>query len=476
LKWSAGKKGRGLRQCGLEQSKTAKLAPSPVIPAFQRLGGSVNPESGVARADNNATAAISATTDVAPSFSGVLSSSIMRTLPRSLKFLPVLLLFAPLVTSSAAQKPDFQASFDAYVKADGVVGAAFVIVDKGHISESHHIGMADLEANQPVDSNTIFHWASITKTLTAVAVMQLRDRGKLSLDDPIIRYVPELARVHGENNRIAQVTLRHLLSHTAGFQSPTWPYRDDSKPWQPFEPTQWEQLVAMMPYQELAFAPGSRFQYSNPGFIYLARVIEAVTGDPFQVYVQKDILTPLGMTHTYYNTSPYHLAAHRSNNYTLRVTSDGRTQRVANGREFDTGITTANSGLNAPLSDLAEWVGFLSGADPLGASPAILSRKSLEEMWQPVAAVEPDFADAPPEFMGLSFFLYPRGSGADAVTLVGHTGHQAGFAAFFVMNPKNGRAVIANFNTSHSEADRDAYGKSNLGFSALVKQALTLIQ
>jgi CubicO group peptidase (beta-lactamase class C family) len=380
-----------------------------------------------------------------------------------------------MVICSLAQEPDFQASFDAYVKADGIVGASYLVVDKGGISESHNIGMADLEANQPVDSNTIFHWASITKTLTGVAVMQLRDRGKLSLDDPIIRYVPELTLVHSENGGMARVTLRHLLSHTAGFQSPTWPYRDDSKPWQPFEPTEWEQLVAMMPYQELAFAPGTRFQYSNPGFIYLARVIEALTGDPYQVYVQKNILTPLGMAHAYYNTTPYHLAGNRSNNYTIRNTGDGHTQRVANGREFDTGITTANSGLNAPLSDLARWVEFLSGNAP-AASAAILSRKSLEEMWQPAAAVGSDFADAPPEFMGLSFFLYPRGSGSDAVTLVGHTGHQAGFAAFFVMNPRNGRAVIANFNTSHSEADRDAYGKSNLGFSSVVKQALRLIQ
>lgn len=396
-------------------------------------------------------------------------------LPRTVKFLIVLFVFNPIVICSLAQERDLQASFDGYVNADGIVGAAYVVVEKGRTSEAHNIGMADLEADQRVDSNTIFHWASITKTFTAVAVMQLRDRGKLSLDDPIIRYVPELSRVHSDDDGISRVTLRHLLSHTAGFQSPTWPYRDDAKPWQPFEPTQWEQLVAMMPYQELAFAPGTKFQYSNPGFIYLARVIEALTGDPYQVYVQKNILTPLGMTHTYYNTTPYHLAGNRSNNYTIRNTGDGHTQRVANGREFDTGITTANSGLNAPLSDLARWVEFLSGNPPVG-SAAILSRKSLEEMWQPVAAVGPDFADAPPESMGLSFFLYPRGSGADAVTLVGHTGHQAGFAAFFVMNPRNGRAVIANFNTSHSEADRDAYGKSNIGFSSIVKQALRLIQ
>src|ERR1051326_7179458 len=149
------------------------------------------------------------------------------------------------------------------------------------------------------------YWASITKTLTAVAIMQLRDRGKLSLDDPILKYVPELKRVHGEDDWISRVTLRHLLSHSAGFQSPPWSYRDDSKPWQPFEPTEWSQLVAMMPYQELSFAPRSKFQYSNPGFIYLARVLEALTGDSYQVYVQKNILTPLGMTRSYYNVSPY---------------------------------------------------------------------------------------------------------------------------------------------------------------------------
>jgi len=398
----------------------------------------------------------------------------LRSLPR---ILGMFLLIGLAVTKpSPAQEQSFQAMFDSYVQKDEIVGAAYVMVSENQVTEPHTLGMADLEARQPVNSNTIFHWASITKTLTAVAIMQLRDRGKLSLDDPIVKYVPELTRVHSDDNSIGRVTLRHLLSHTAGFQSPTWPYRDDTKPWQPFEPTEWAQLVAMMPYQELAFTPGTKFQYSNPGFIYLARVIEKLSGDPYQVYVQKNILTPLGMTRSYFNISPYHLAADRSNNYTLSAGSEGRSKVVANGREFHTGITTPNGGLNAPLGDLARWVGFLSGSSPEASSDLILARKSLEEMWQPVTPVPSDFATAAPEFMGLSFFLYPRGSGAGAVTLVGHTGHQAGFATFFVMNPRNGRAVIAAFNTSHSEADRDAYGKSNLGFRALVEEALEVVQ
>jgi len=89
----------------------------------------------------------------------------------------------------------------------------------------------------------------------------------------------------GEHGAIDKVTIRMLLSHSAGFQNPTWPYKE-GKDWEPFEPTTWNQLVAMMPYQELLFAPGSRFGYSNPGFIYLARIIEQLTGDSWEIYVQ----------------------------------------------------------------------------------------------------------------------------------------------------------------------------------------------
>jgi CubicO group peptidase (beta-lactamase class C family) len=405
----------------------------------------------------------------------------MKKTSRSRKALVVLCACAFWVpVSLSAQAPDFRTSFDAYVRDDGVIGAAYVVVDQGRVAEAHTLGMADVDKRQAVDSNTIFHWASITKTLTAVAVMQLRDRGKLSLDDPIIQYLPDLSRVHSEGNAIARVTLRHLLSHSAGFQSPTWPYRDDTKPWQPFEPTEWPQLVAMMPYQELSFAPGTRFQYSNPGFIYLARVIEAVTGDPYPVYVQKNILTPLGMTRSYFNVTPYHLARYRSNNYTIRVTGNGGRETTANGREFDTGITTPNGGLNAPLDDLARWAAFLAGPGPASADPVILSRKSLEEMWQPVVSADAGIAAGPPQWMGLSFFLYPRGSGPNAATFVGHTGHQAAFRSFMVFNPHNGRAAIAAFNTSYDEgatpAAEEAFRKSDRGFGTLMEQAFGVLR
>jgi CubicO group peptidase (beta-lactamase class C family) len=379
-----------------------------------------------------------------------------------------------------AQPSQFRPSFNEFVHADGTVGASFAVLDQGQVTDSGFWGMADSDLKQPVNSATIFHWGSITKTLTAVAIMQLRDRGKLSLDDPIVKYVPELMRVHSQDYAVSHVTLRQLMSHSAGFQTPTWPYRE-GKPWEPFEPTEWAQLVAMMPYQELAFAPGSKYQYSNPGFIYLARVIEALTGDPYQVYVQKNILTPLGMTHTFYNISPYHLAKDRSNSYEIVPDPQGHQTVRAFGREFDTGITTPNGGLNAPVEDMAKWINFLAGTSPTSRSDLILNRKSLEEMWHPVVAIDSQsYTPAPADSIGLSFFLFPRGSGTDAVTLVGHTGHQAGFAAFFVLNPRTGRAVVAVVNTVHAWEDttiaKKEYEGSTKRFSALMEQAIRTIQ
>jgi CubicO group peptidase (beta-lactamase class C family) len=381
----------------------------------------------------------------------------------------MLLLMAFATDDGTPALQRFHAAFEAYVGSDPIVGASYVVLERDRIVDWQTFGLADREPQQRVDRDTIFHWGSITKTLTAVGIMQLRDQGKLSLDDPILKYVPELTRIHTDHGPIAQVTLRHLLSHSSGFQGPTWPYRDDSKPWQPFEPTEWAQLVAMMPYQEMAFRPGSKYSYSNPAFIYLARVIESVSKESYDAYIRAHIWAPLKITHSYFNISPASLAPARSNNYTVSVGADGKDIVKTNGREFDTGITTPNGGWNAPLGDLAAWVTFLAGAAP-PESRSVLSPKSLAEMWEPVVTIE---GAERPAAMGLSFFLETRQIGGDTITFVGHTGSQAGFRSFFALNRQNGRAVIACFNTSraYGATEKDASSSkadaSNKGFRAL---------
>jgi CubicO group peptidase (beta-lactamase class C family) len=201
----------------------------------------------------------------------------------------------------------------------------------------------------------------------------------------------------------------------------------------------------MMPYQQLHFAPGSRFGYSNPGYIYLARIIEQLSGDPWEVYVQKNIFSPLGLSRSYFGVTPYHLAEDRSHNYSV-VFGTPSSQIKDNGADFDPGITTPNSGWNGPLSDLAAFAAFLTGSTRGDAGrersyAAVLARSSLEEMWHPVHPA--GGTEAAPEEIGLGFFI--RSSGKR--TIIGHTGSQAGFRAFFWVNPGNATAVIAVVNT-----------------------------
>ena len=381
---------------------------------------------------------------------------------RARRVVAVIAILVAEPTSAFAQVPtdtswsSLETAFRRYVSADSIVGASLVEVRDGAVVARVNIGMADRALGQPVTDATIYHWGSITKTLTAISIIQLRDRGKLSLDDRITRYIPELRQVHTEWGSMDDITLRMLMSHSAGTRNGTWPYGDGSA-WQPFEPTRWEQLVAMMPYQQLLFRPGAKYSYSNPGFIYLARVIEQVTGDPWIHYVQKNIWTPLGLDHSYVNTTPYHLAADRSNNYDVRRDSATKALTVvANGRDFDPGITIPNGGWNAPIGDLVKYAAFLTYATHGDGAlqrtyDTILSRASLREMWTavvPLNAAKPDDGS-----MGLSFFLY--GAGSDRV--IGHTGSQAGFRAFLYFNPRTTRAIIAAYNTS-SEARLDGAG------------------
>jgi len=363
-----------------------------------------------------------------------------------------LLLGAPAVVSGQtpagfpAAWRGVAALFHATLTQEGVVGGSLWFLRGDSVLAREFHGLADREPGRKVDANTIYHWASITKTMTGIAILQLRDRGRLSLDDPIVRYVPELMAVHNPFGPMEAITLRQLMSHSAGFRNPTWPWRGN-KPWAPYEPTEWAQLVAMMPYTEILFPPGSKYSYSNPGIIFLGRVIQKLSGDDFEVYVDKNILKPLGMTHSYFDISPYHLVADRSNNYEVEA---GKV--TANGLDFDTGITVSNGGLNAPITDMAKYFAFLLGKGPGATGPVpVLKRSSLFEMWRPVLPASDE--EAMGDSVALSFFVKHAG----AYRLIGHTGSQRGFRAFFYLEPGSGTAVVAATNTAPADEKPGAH-------------------
>ena len=126
-----------------------------------------------------------------------------------------------------AQGEAFSQRFGAVLSQHGVVGGGVAIVHIQEPGTQLFFGEARKATHQPVDGETSYNWASITKTMTAIAILQLRDRGKLSLDDPAVRYVPELRQVHDNFGPIDAITIRDLLTHSAGFRNPTWPWHCD---------------------------------------------------------------------------------------------------------------------------------------------------------------------------------------------------------------------------------------------------------
>jgi len=387
-------------------------------------------------------------------------------MPRSFARLRWLLLLPVFITATAAQTPPrdaarpgagqgapaafeaFDRFFDARLTDQGIVGAGFILLRDHRVAHSRNFGLADLRSRRPVDADTIFHWASITKTFTAVAIMQLRDRGLLSLDDPIVRFVPELRQVYNPYGPMEAVTLRMLMSHSAGFRNPTWPWGGDQD-WHPFEPPGWAQVAAMLPYTKIEFPPGSKYSYSNPGIIFLGRVIEQLTGDDYEVYVDKNILKPLEMHRTFFDRAPYHLRPHRAHSYFWK--NGGPVEARF---DFDTGITVSNGGLNAPLADMARYMDFLIGNPARQAVyDGVLRRTSLQEMWRPVVAVED--GDERGAKMGLCFFLEEHGG----LPFVAHSGSQNGFISHFYANVDSGAAYVVAFNTVAEPVGPD--GKAN---------------
>ncbi len=333
------------------------------------------------------------------------------------------------------------------LKRNGIVGSSLILIRNGEVVVHDNYGrQSDTEA---VNDNTTYHWASVTKTFTGIAIMQLRDRGLLSLDDPLIKYIPELAAVHDKYGSVSAITIREAMSHSSGFRDATWPWRDQE--WQPFEPTEWSQIVAMLPYTDIRFKPGTRYSYSNLAVVFLGEIVERLSGDQFEVYMQKNIFRPLGMDHSYYDRSPYTLLPYRSHSWDLKDS-----KLTEDPFDFNTGITRSNGGLNAPLTDMLKYIRFLLG-DPAHQTEydAILKRSSLEEMWKPILPVPPD-DDFPSragahDEVAASFFVHTDGN----VKLIGHPGWQNGFRSQINIDPATHSAYIVDYNTDAQDAKQN---------------------
>lgn len=181
------------------------------------------------------------------------------------------------------------AAMQKFVESHQTSGVVTLVAHQGKLVHLGAVGLADIEGKRPLQDDTIFAIASMTKPVTATAVMMLVDEGKLALDDPISKYIPEFANVKlKDGSAVRAITLKDLMTHTSGLHGD-----------QQNTGTLAETAVALAA-RPLAFAPGERWQYS-PGLSVCGRAVEVASGMPFETFLQKRIFDPLQMTDTTFN-------------------------------------------------------------------------------------------------------------------------------------------------------------------------------
>jgi CubicO group peptidase (beta-lactamase class C family) len=347
--------------------------------------------------------------------------------------------------------PDRFAPVDAlaesFQRRGGQPGLAYGIVEGGRLV--HAGGFGEQWPGGPVPgAGTAFRIASMTKSFTASALLALRDEGLLALDDPAGKFVPELHGLPLPSPDSPPVSIRHLLTMTAGFPTDDpWGDRQQGLPLAEFSA-----FLASGP--RYAWAPGTRFEYSNLGYAILGRVITAVTGRAYHGFVRDRLLRPLGMTSSGFEAAefgPQDLARG------YRRGPDGWEELTPDG----CGAFAPMGGVFSCVADLARWVSGFAAAFPPGEPDAggthPLARATRREMQLPQVALPPsalsrlpgDPADSGSVSYAFGLFVEERpGRGQ----VVGHSGGYPGFGSNMRWHPATGIGAIVLANSTYAAA------------------------
>jgi CubicO group peptidase (beta-lactamase class C family) len=182
------------------------------------------------------------------------------------------------------------AAMERMVASNEIAGAVTVMVNKKKILHLSCTGFADRASQRPMAPDTVFWIASMTKPVTAVAVLMLQDQGRLNVSDPVAKYIPEFANLKTPSGKPANLTITQILTHISGLGEATGPAAQQAKTLADLVPL-W--LAAPMQYE-----PGERWKYTQSGINAAARIVEVVSGMTFDAFLQKRLFDPLGMKHT----------------------------------------------------------------------------------------------------------------------------------------------------------------------------------
>ncbi|WP_330327726.1 serine hydrolase domain-containing protein [Streptomyces pseudovenezuelae] len=300
----------------------------------------------------------------------------------------------------------------------GIPGVAVgVLLGDQEICVSH--GVTSLANPLPVDEKTLFHLASVSKTFTATALMRLAAEGKVDLDAPVRSYVPELKLA--DEQAAARITLLNLLNHTAGLD---WNLVDDGK-----GDRSLDGLVAKLPELPLIAPPGTRPSYSQAGYNLAGRVIEKVTGLPFEQAMASLVLEPVGLSDTVYGLAEVMI---RKFAVGYNRGEDGELHPARPWGAFREGARADNpgGGLASSVSDLLRWARF-----QLGHGDGVLPMPVLHRMREQTIGLR---ASSLGDGLGICWFLHDL----DGMLGMGHGGSGNGQFAELLIVPERDFAVV----------------------------------
>lgn len=334
--------------------------------------------------------------------------------------------------------------FSKYASQQKFPSISYGLVMDGKLIHTFYKGLINISKNIPADNSSDYHIASMTKSITAMAILKLRDEGKLSLDDPIDKYIPEARGLKELTTDAPPITIRQLLTHNAGFP--------EDNPWGDRQLGRSVQWLKDFYKSGISFSttPGTDYEYSNLGFGTLGLIIQNVSGQTYQQYITQHILHPLGMTHTYWDYEEV-----PENQLAIGY-------RIENGQWvpqplLHSGIFGAMGGLITTLEDFSKYMIFQLSAWPPrdDRETGPVKRNSVREMqhgWNfaKLWKDEKNFKGDPcvvMDFYGYGLHEYLDCNGLKIIT---HSGGLPGFGSQWRILPDYGIGLVVFANQTYA--------------------------
>ena len=345
-----------------------------------------------------------------------------------------------------ATYPVIDKLYQEYAAQNHFPAISYGIVVDGKLVHVGNTGYTELANKTKATSKSAFRIASMSKSFTAMAILKLRDEGKLRLDDPAYLYIPEMKGIKYLTRDASPVTIRNLLMHAAGYP--------EDNPWGDRQLANTDEQLIDIYRKGISFSndPGLGYEYSNLGFATLGYIIKKVSGKSYEDYITENILKPLGMTHTYweYTKVPEELLAHG-----YRWIDNQWVEQPL----LHDGSYGAMGGMITTVEDFSKYVTLHLSAWPPrdDAETGPVKRSSIREMQYPwdVNGLSLNYKTAngrPYPFMSAYCYGLRWRKYVDGTVAVGHTGGLPGFGSEWSIYPDYGIGVISFANATYANA------------------------